>query len=118
MERSKKIETHQRAQKERQSTTELVRASYLQIKDSEAIADLFKKCREFAAYHTQVAKDGVGYKMVDDTQEIVQLTPEKRLSELDKAAGIEEIIGYLERQVTPVSQTAGNTTQKRTDQAN
>lgn len=82
-----------------------LKAEYYKVKDTEAFADLMSRLEKFVAYHTKVAKDGVGLedKKDDDgntTQEVVRLTPEQRVSELDKAAGIEEIIGYLTRKLT------------------
>lgn len=86
-----------------------LKAEYYKIRATEAFVDLMKQLEKFVAYHTKVAKDGVGLedrKHEDGsiTQEVVRLTPEQRVSEIDKAAGIEEIIGYVSRKlaVTPV----------------
>lgn len=83
-----------------------MRHSYARIKDEPAFRDILAKAKSFAAYHTKMAKDGVGYRDTGEfdernqpKQEIVYYTNEKRVSELDKAAGIEELEDYIQRQL-------------------
>jgi len=84
-----------------------LRHSYARIKDEPAFQDILKKAKSFAAYHNKMAKDGVGYRDTgrfdekgNAIQEIVYYTGEKRLGELDKASGIEELEDYILRQLT------------------
>jgi len=87
--------------------------SYARIKDEPAFQDLLAKAKSFAAYHTKMAKDGVGYRDTGEfkengqpVQEVVYYDQAKRLSELDKASGIEELEGYILRQLTPTAVAA------------
>lgn len=91
----------------RASEVDSIKHSYARIKDEPAFRDILAKAKSFAAYHTKMAKDGVGYRdtgEVDENnrpkQEIVYYEPAKRLSELDKASGIEELEDYMLRQLT------------------
>lgn len=84
-----------------------MRHSYARIKDEPAFQDILAKAKSFAAYHLKMAKDGVGYRDTGEfdsknkpIQEVVYYDQPKRLSELDKAAGIEELEGYILRQLT------------------
>jgi transcriptional regulator with XRE-family HTH domain len=102
----KKIELHQRNSEERAKVASDTKASYLANKDNPILVDILKKARAFSAYHTKMAKDGVGYrstgaKLEDGTpeQELFYYTSEKRVSEMDKSAGIDELIDYIERQL-------------------
>lgn len=91
----------------RASEVDSLRHSYARIKDEPAFLDILAKAKSFAAYHAKMAKDAVGYRdtgQFDDKgkaiQEIVYYKGEKRLAELDKAAGIEELEDYILRQLT------------------
>jgi hypothetical protein len=97
---------HKARVEEQTKEIEAVKHSYARIKDEPAFRDLLAKAKSFAAYHTKMAKDGVGYRdtgQFDEKgkpiQEIVYYTNEKRVSELDKAAGIEELEDYILRQI-------------------
>ena len=96
---------HRQKQKERQDKADELKHIYLTERDSPAIADILAKARSFAAYHTKLAKDGVGAKNVglDDSGapiiEDVILTSEQRMSELDQAKGIEQLISYVEQKL-------------------
>lgn len=92
---------------------ESIRHSYARIKDEPAFQDILAKAKSFAGYHTKMAKDGVGYRdtgQFDEKgkpiQEIVYYDQPKRLSELDKASGIEELEAYVLRQLTPTAAAA------------
>lgn len=100
---------HKARVEEQSKEIDAIKHSYARIKDEPAFRDLLAKAKSFAAYHTKMAKDGVGYRdtgQFDERnkpiQEIVYYTNEKRVSELDKAAGIEELEDYILRQI-PVS---------------
>jgi len=58
--------------------------------------DLINRITAFRDGHLQTAKDGVRLKS-KDSQELVQLSNEERLSNLDRAAGIDEILALIER---------------------
>lgn len=99
-----KKEVQRKAAEERANTQKLLKAEYFKLKDSPAVEDLLKKLRGFIDYHTQIAKDGVAYESVPDgsggtTLKTVRVTPEERLSHLDKSAGLGEILDYFNRQL-------------------
>lgn len=105
-EKRKKIELHARNNEERAKVASDTKAAYLANKDHPILVDILKKARAFSAYHTKMAKDGVGYrstgsKLEDGSpeQELFYYTSEKRVSEMDKSAGIDELIDYIERQL-------------------
>lgn len=102
--RADRITAHQQANKDRAADIDAIRASYQKIKDTPGFKDILTKAGELIKYHEKIAKDGVGYKTVMDEngiprQELIYFTPEKRLGELDRAAGLEELIVYVERQL-------------------
>lgn len=104
-EREKKIALHAKNTKERASELKTIKASYKTIAKTPAFLDLLQKATELIKYHEKIAKDGVGYKSVtapdgEVKQELIYFTPEKRLGELDRAAGIEELVAYAERMST------------------
>lgn len=81
---------------------------YEAIKGSPALQDILAKCQGFIDYHQRVAKDGVAYKdvpkdSVTGNMVTVALSQEQRVSHLDKAAGIDEIIGYITRMTADTS---------------
>jgi len=99
-----KKEAHEKAAEERANIQKLLKAEYFKVKESPALQDLMKKLHGFVDYHTKVAKDGIGYEQYtnatgDLQQKTVRFTPEERVSHLDKAAGLEEILDYIERQL-------------------
>ena len=89
-----KIKSRKEVAKQKANELNDLRLEYRSIKDSAAFGDILRFARQMSAYHTKVAKDGVAY---NEKAETVNLDPQKRLSELDRAAGIEEIVAYLER---------------------
>lgn len=97
----RKNEAHEQAQKERKADIDAVNISYKKIKDTAALQDIIKFAQSMVEYHGKIAKDGVGYKKIEDGKdpELVYFTAEKRLSELDKTAGIEEILDYIKRKI-------------------
>jgi hypothetical protein len=98
---------HQKKANERANKQNELKVSYKKIIDEPAFKDILAKAKQFAAYHLTLAKDGVGYQQTggkDDSGNPLQATVffshEKRVTELDKAAGIEELSNYIERQVS------------------
>lgn len=98
-------ELHEQKNRERADKIANTKAAYQSIKDHLAFLDLAEKAKSFVAYHQKIAQDGVGarptgYKLEDGTQETetYYLMAEKRVNELERAAGIQELIDYFERQ--------------------
>lgn len=107
--REEKRQARERAVAQREAREKQLKADYRKIKDEPAFVDLVAKIRSFAEYHTKIAKDGVGFenKVIGQhegapiqEQVVVKLTHEQRVTDLDKAAGIEEILDYVTRKVT------------------
>lgn len=103
-----KQEFQKRKAQERAEALALTKSQYLAEKDNPVILDVLAKAKSFAAYHTKVAQDGVGYKSnkAGEAPEIYYLTSEKRLQELDKASGMLELIDYIERQFKDLPEAA------------
>jgi ribosomal protein L29 len=100
-----KKEVHAKASEERANAQKLLKAEYFKLKENLAMQDLTAKLHSFIEYHTKVAKDGVAYENGKDAQgnlfqQTVRFTPQQRVSHLDKAAGLEEIADYLDRQLS------------------
>jgi len=96
---------HEQRSKERADKIANTKAAYQAVKEHPAFVDLVEKAKIFVAYHQKIAQDGVGarptgYKLEDGSQETetYYLTAEKRVNELERAAGIQQLIDYLERQ--------------------
>ena len=99
-------ELHEKNSRDRAETARIIKTEYMKIADSPAIADLLKKLKALAEYHTKIAKDGVGYRSSgqkdnngNPIEELVYHTSEKRMSELDRSVGVQEAIDLLERQL-------------------
>ena len=92
----KALERSEKAQ-ERENQEKRTKAEYHKIRSSEALEDLTAKMVSFRDYYTKIAQDGMAG---TDKGEVVNLSPEQRLTSLDKAAGIQVIIDYLERKLT------------------
>lgn len=104
-ERQIKQQEREQKTKDRVNAEKALKAEYHKIAKSPALLDLLAKVKSFADYHTKVAKDGVGFQESRDDegalqQMVIRLEPAQRLTELDKAAGIQEIIDYLDRKIT------------------
>lgn len=100
------IEEHARKSKERAEIASDIKGVYRAAKDSQLIKDLLSKLELFKDLHMGVARDGVGarktgYKLENGQEEVenIFLTNNKRVSELDRAAGIQQVIDYIERQI-------------------
>ncbi len=105
--KQERVKNHQRKALQRKKDNQAIRAMYQNEGNSDLVQHLLAKAREFAAYHITIAKDGVGarktgYKLEDGSPEVENyfLKQSERVSHLDKAAGIDELIGYIERQMT------------------
>lgn len=87
---------------------EALKAVYLQEKDSPILADIISKAKRFQEYHVKLAQDGMGarktgHKLVDGSDEVENyfLTDSEIAGNMKKAAGIQEIVDYITRMVTP-----------------
>jgi hypothetical protein len=101
---------HERAAEKRAKDQALVAVEYRAAAESEDVVleDIRKKLRGYIEYHTKMARDGVGIQKTghvlengEAEVETVFYTNEKRVSELDKAAGLLELSDYIDRQLTP-----------------
>jgi hypothetical protein len=97
--------THARKAKERALDIAGLKALYIQERENPVILDILEKLKTFSNYHTKMAKDGVGVRNTghklqngEAEMETVYYSNEKRVSELDKSAGLEEMLAYIERQ--------------------
>lgn len=98
---------HEKQAKIRQQEQASLKALYLQERESPIIADILKKGKAFIDYHHKIAQDGVGarktgYKLQDGTSEVENyfLSNDEIASEMKKAAGVQELVDYIERQLT------------------
>jgi hypothetical protein len=85
-------EEHQKRANERANNQNELKVSYKKIMNEPAFKDILVKGKQFAAYHLTLAKDGVGYQQTGSKDDSG--------NELDKAAGIEELSSYIERQIS------------------
>lgn len=97
--------THARKSKDRAIVIADLKSLYIKEQENPVLLDVMKKLKSFADYHTKMAKDGVGVRNTghklengEAEMETIYYSSEKRLSELDKAAGLEEMLAYVERQ--------------------
>lgn len=97
---------HDKKTKERLSNAKAVKALYLQEKESPLIEDILKKANGFIKYHVKLAQDGVGarktgHKLTNGMDEVENyfFTNEEIAGEMKKAAGLQELVDYIERQI-------------------
>lgn len=102
----KTTELHARKTKERTEEAQQIKAYYQADKNSPVVRDLLVKAKKFQEYHIKLAQDGQGARSIglDPTTrepilEPYALGPNERCSNLDKAAGIQELIDYVDRQI-------------------
>jgi hypothetical protein len=98
---------HEKNSQIRKGEAETLKAQYLKEKANPVLVDILTKAKSFASYHTKMAQDGVGARATNDryengqpVMETVYYSNEKRISEIDKASGILELVDYIERQIT------------------
>lgn len=89
---------HLKNTKERSDIIANTKAAYLAEKDGLVLTDLLEKTKKMSEYHLKIAKDGIGYK--PDAKDYYILSSDERLRELDKSSGIDEIVDYINRQIT------------------
>lgn len=100
-------ELHEKASKERADAIGQTKALYQAAESAAVLADILSKTKSFIAYHQKLAQDGVGarktgYKLENGTDEVenYNLSKDDRVRELDKAAGQQELVDFIERQMT------------------
>lgn len=108
--RSVAKKTHDVKTKERANQVIDLKVAYGQKDAQVVVADILEKAKKFISYHNKIAQDGVGarktgFKTANDQDEVetVYLTNDQRAGHLDKSAGIQELVDYIERMETPVS---------------
>lgn len=97
---------HEAKSAERLNDLREVRSSFRQIKDTAAMQNLVKYINTMVSMNEKIARDGVGarktgYKLENNTDEIenVFLSKDERVSKLDRAAGQQDILDYILRQI-------------------
>lgn len=98
---------HEKKTKERLSDAKAVKAVYLAEKDGPLLEDILKKANGFIKYHVKIAQDGVGARktghlLVNNQPEVENyfLSNSEVAGEMKKAAGLQELVDYIERQIT------------------
>lgn len=94
--------------KRRAETSQTLQAAYKAESDGPVLTDLVKNAKQWIQYHHKVAQDGVGSKPSGRINEngqpefsVVTLTQAERVSHLDKAAGIQEVLDHIDRKIDP-----------------
>lgn len=113
---------HEEKSTERKGELQTIKSGYLSRNGEVILEDLKNKILSWQRLNTQIAQDGVGarptgYKLADGSPEIenIYLTPEQRATYLDKNAGMQVILDYIERQMAqPQPDSKPKTKQKDT----
>lgn len=108
----KAAKAHAAANEIRLNQIKANRAAYAQIKDSVALADILHTGQRYIDLNLKLAQDGVGaretgHKLTDGTNEVENyfFSKDERLAKLDNAAGIQQLLDYIERQLNPLKPT-------------
>lgn len=95
---------HEKNEQIRKEAMEQEKADMQQNRENPAVVAILKKARALSNLHLQMAKDGVGMRATGERDENGQpisenifFTKDKRMTELDKSAGIDELINWAER---------------------
>lgn len=104
--RQKRIEAQREKQRQRTGEIKALNALYNQSKDDPVILDILKTARELGAYHRTIAEDGVANEATGRVDkdgiaemQMLRLNDRQRMGHLDKAAGIQEMLNYIDRRV-------------------
>lgn len=105
--RAQKAKTvHEKAQAERVKTAKNIKGIYQAEKDNPVLEDILNKANGFIKYHVKIAQDGVGARktghLLTNNQPEVEnyfLSNSEIAGEMKKAAGIQELVDYIERQL-------------------
>lgn len=97
---------HEKATKKRADDARRIKVVYLNEKDGDLLTDVLAKAKGFMKYNIKIAQDGVGSRATGDlyengtaVMETYFLTPAERVSHLDKASGLQQLIDYIDRQL-------------------
>lgn len=97
---------HERKALERKQDIEQLQADFNTNRDNPVVVAMLEKARALSHLHLQMAKDGVGIRATgarDERGELVSetvfFTNDKRITELDKSAGLDEFVTWAERQL-------------------
>jgi hypothetical protein len=95
---------HEKNANERKKVLDQERSDIQAIADTPGYKAIMAKFEGLRAMHLQLAEDGVGYRQTGERNEFgepvgenIFFTPEKRMTELDKGAGIKEAIDFMKR---------------------
>lgn len=104
--RQEKVKIHQQAEDERVKTRNALKVSFKKIMKEPAFAQIQYMLGHLADLHKKMGTDGTGYRDIgldiggNMKQELVFFDKDKRISEIDKASGLEEGLAWLDSQVT------------------
>lgn len=87
-----------KAQKQREIKNKETKAKYQRARNHPVIQDIIQHGVMLATMHNANARNRVSAE-ADGT--IIRLSGEDRLAEIDRAAGIMELVNYIQRQITP-----------------
>jgi len=98
---------HQKGTNQRAADQATLKAMYLADSENPLLLDIIAKAESFIKYHVKLAQDGTGarktgYKLSDGTPEIENyfFSNDEIASEMKKAAGLQELLDYINRQLT------------------
>lgn len=92
------VERRERRKAEQEAAAASLKASWARVRGEEAVSHLLKfLCMRYGMV-SDLARDGMGIDPEDGKQ--VRLTSEQRVSQLDRLAGIQEAITYLENHLS------------------
>lgn len=101
-----KRDLHKQKQEERKRNQEALKSEYSSARDNPALLDILAKAKTFRDYHTKLAIDGVGAKIVgqdDDRHDIIEeysLSDSEVHRELGGASALTQLIVYIENQLS------------------
>lgn len=95
---------HEANSKKRAMEIEQQKADFATAKEHPVVLAMIEKARSLSSLHLQMAKDGVGIRATggrnehgEQESETVFFTNDKRITELDKSAGLDEWLNWAER---------------------
>lgn len=95
---------HEANAKKREIEIQQQKADFAQAAENPVVQAMIAKARSLSDLHLQMAKDGVGMRQTGQRDEHGQpvtenifFTKDKRMTELDKSAGLDEWINWAER---------------------
>ena len=96
---------HEANAKKRELVIEQTKADFQTNRENPVVIAIIEKAKALSALHLQMAKDGVGVRASGERNEQGELvsetiffTKDKRITELDKSAGLDELTDWIARQ--------------------